>query len=112
MRRRRAEAAEEERTHLLRRTSAGLRSLKNRNMFSINNSTLSSAFFLRRRRLTVRGVGRQQGVLPVGQDEGQRGQDGVVQDAQQRQDVGPVDGAVTWREAAYLGKGAELKLGA
>lgn len=52
--------------------------------------------------LTFFGVRRQEGVLPVGEDKRQRGQDGGVQNSQHRQDVGPVNGAVTWGEAAHL----------
>lgn len=52
--------------------------------------------------LTFFGIRRQEGVLPVGEDKRQRGQDGRVQNSQYRQDVGPVNGAVTWGEAAHL----------
>lgn len=61
--------------------------------------------------LTLLGVRRQQGVLPVGQDEGQRGQDGGVQNPQQGQDVGPVDRAVPRGEAAHLGGGVRTRPG-
>lgn len=80
-------------------TSADLQSLK-KNPSALTSSTQESAVLLLLL-LTV-GVRRQQSVLSVGQNEGQRGQDGVVQDSQHGQDVGPVDRAVTWREAAHL----------
>ena len=41
--------------------------------------------------LTILGIWRQQGILSVGEDERQRGQDGGIQNAQDGQDVGPVD---------------------
>lgn len=46
---------------------------------------------------------RQQGILPVGQHKRQGGQDGGVQNPQDGEDEGPVDGAVPRREAAHLG---------